>query len=320
MSHTRSVSLIGLLTAAGLLASLASLTAFLGSFWWIFELTSHFRVQYALALIIFAITLLWLRQWRVAAALAGVALLNLAVIAPAFWPDARAASMIRAGQPSLRALLANVNLDNLDHDRIRRLIADAHPDVMVLLEISPELIERLGDLRKAYPHQVAELRDDPFGIVVLSRHPLSATQIIPLGESGPPAIVAVATVGNRAFTVIGAHPWPPISAAFAQGRNRQLAEVAHLARQIQTPLLVMGDLNTSPWSPYFARLLADSGLHDSRRGHGIQPSWPVGLPPLWTPIDHILFSSGIRILRRQTGTAMGSDHYPVIVEFQITDS
>ncbi|NJM10656.1 MAG: hypothetical protein HC889_00910 [Synechococcaceae cyanobacterium SM1_2_3] len=217
-------------------------------------------------------------------------------------------------------MLANVNLDNLDHDRIRRLIADAHPDVMVLLEISSGLIERLGDLRKDYPHQVAELRDDPFGIVVLSRHPLSATQIILLGDSGPPAIVAVVTVGNRSFTVIGAHPWPPISAEFAQGRNRQLAELAHLARQIQTPLLVMGDLNTSPWSPYFARLLADSGLHDSRRGHGVQPSWPVSLPPLWTPIDHVLFSRGIRILQRQIASAMGSDHYPVIVEFQITDS
>ena len=320
MSHTRSVSLIGLLTAAGLLASLASLTAFLGSFWWIFELTSHFRVQYALALGLFAISLWWLRQWRVSAALAAVALLNLAVIAPVFWSDERTASTISAGQLPLRVLLANVNLDNLDHDRIRRLIADAHPDVMVLLEISSALIKRLGDLRKDYPHQVAELRDDPFSIAILSRHPLSATQIIPLGESEPPAIIAVVTVGNRAFTVIGAHPWPPISAEFAEGRNRQLAELAHLARQIQTPLLVMGDLNTSPWSPYFARLLADSGLHDSRRGHGVQPSWPVGLPPLWTPIDHILFSSGIRILRRQTGTAMGSDHYPVIVEFQITDS
>lgn len=320
MPQTRSVSFTGLLTAAGFLAGLASLTAFLGSFWWIFELTSHFRVQYALALVIFAIALWWLRQWRVSAALAGVALLNLVVIAPAFWPDERATLAIPAGQSPLRALLANVNLDNLDHDRIRRLIADTHPDVMVLLEISSKLIERLGDLRKDYPHQVAEMRDDPFSIAMLSRHPLSATQIIPLGESGPPAIIAVITVGNRTFTVIGAHPWPPINAEFAEGRNRQLAELAHLARQIQTPLLVMGDLNTSPWSPYFARLLADSGLRDSRRGHGIQPSWPVDLPPLWTPIDHILFSSGILILRRQTGSAMGSDHYPVIVEFQITDS
>ncbi|NJM10657.1 MAG: hypothetical protein HC889_00915 [Synechococcaceae cyanobacterium SM1_2_3] len=82
MPQTRSVSLTGLLTAAGLIAGLASLTAFLGSFWWIFELTSHFRVQYALTLIIFSITLLWLRQWRVSATLAVIALLNLVVIAP----------------------------------------------------------------------------------------------------------------------------------------------------------------------------------------------------------------------------------------------
>ena len=35
---------------AGSIACLCTLTGFLGSFWWAFDLTSHFRVQYAVAL------------------------------------------------------------------------------------------------------------------------------------------------------------------------------------------------------------------------------------------------------------------------------
>lgn len=320
MPKKNHVSFNGLLTAAGFIAGLASLAAFLGSYWWVFELTTHFRVQYALALSLFAMTLLCMRQWRESALLAAFALLNVTVIASASWSDNRPASAVHAEQPTLRALLANVNIDNLDHDSIRCLIVESSPDVIVLLEVTSWLTDQLQDVYKRYPHRVSEPRDDPFGIAILSRHPLLSTRIIHLGETGPPMIIAVVTVGSRSFTMIGVHPWPPVSAEFAQGRNQQLAELARLARETQPPLLVLGDLNTSPWSLYFSRLLTDSGLHDSRQGRGIQPSWPVGLPPLWTPIDHVLFSTGIQIMGRYTGSAIGSDHYPIIVEFQITDS
>jgi hypothetical protein len=36
----------GLLDAAGAVACLCTVTGFTGSFWWAFDLTSHFRVQY----------------------------------------------------------------------------------------------------------------------------------------------------------------------------------------------------------------------------------------------------------------------------------
>jgi endonuclease/exonuclease/phosphatase (EEP) superfamily protein YafD len=35
------------------------------------------------------------------------------------------------------------------------------------------------------------------------------------------------------------------------------------------------------------------------------------------PIDHCLFSPGIRILSKEVGPRVGSDHFPVIVDFLI---
>ena len=313
------VSYTGLLTIAGVLACLATLTGFAGRFWWGFELATHFRLQYALALGGFTLLLLALRQWRWPAPFGAFALLNLAIIAPAFWEDDPAASVADKSQPTLRALLANVNAENRDSERLRRLIAAADPDVIVLLEATPWLLEQLRDLGERYPHRMAEPRDDPFGIALFSRHPFSQSQIVHFGGgAGPPSIVATIIAGARPFTLIGTHPWPPVSAEFANGRNEQLRALAARARQIQAPLLVLGDLNVSPWSPWFARLLADSGLRDSRRGRGLQPSWPAGWPLLWIPIDHALFSTGIRLRRRDIGPAIGSDHYPVIVDFQVS--
>ncbi len=313
------VSLTGLLTAAGLLACLATLTSFTGQFWWGFELTTHFRAQYALTLGGLALILLTLRRWRWSTLLGAFALLNLAFLVPAFWEDDPAIPAAE-NRPALRALLANVNAENRDFQRIRDLIATADPDIVVLLEATPWLLDRLRDLDQRYPHRLAEPRDDLFGIALFSRHPLVQGQIIRFDDkTSPPVIVATISAAARPLTLIGAHLWPPVSAEWAEGRNRQLRALADRVRQSQTPSLVLGDLNLSPWSPWFARLLADSGLRDSRRGRGIQPSWPAGWPPLWIPIDHALFSEGIRIRQREIGPAIGSDHYPIIVDFQVSD-
>ncbi|MFO1423995.1 MAG: endonuclease/exonuclease/phosphatase family protein [Candidatus Competibacteraceae bacterium] len=316
------VSFTGLLITAGLLACLATLTSFAGQFWWGFELTTHFRAQYAIALGGFALLLLAPRQWGWSALFGAFALLNLAFLIPAFWEEAPATPAIAAGNsPTLRALLANVNAENRDFQRIRALIATADPDIVVLLEVTPWLLDRLRDLDQRYSHRVAEPRDDLFGIALFSRHPLAQGQIIRFDDkASPPAVVATIIAAGRPFTLIGAHLWPPVSTELAGGRNEQLRALAARVRQSQIPSLVLGDLNLSPWSPWFGRLLADSGLRDSRRGHGIQPSWPVGWPFLWIPIDHALFSEGIRIRHREIGPAIGSDHYPVIVDFRVSGS
>ncbi len=314
-----SINVTGAIAFVGILACLATLAGFAGRFWWGFELATHFRVQYALALGGLTLVLLALRQWRWPGLFGAFALLNMAFVVPGFWESDPATSPSTEPSPTRRALLANVNAENRDFERIRRLVITSNPDIILLLEATPWLLDRLQDLGERYPHRVAEPRDDLFGIALLSRHPFAQSQIIRFGDTtSPPAIVATITADQHPFTLIGAHPWPPVSATLAEGRNAQLRALASQVRQSQPPVLVLGDLNISPWSPWFTRLLTDAGLRDSRRGRGIQPSWPAGWWPLWIPIDHVLFSEGIRIRHREIGPAIGSDHYPVIVDFQVS--
>ena len=82
-------------------------------------------------------------------------------------------------------------------------------------------------------------------------------------------------------------------------------------------MVLLGDLNCTVWSPYFGRLVRDSGLKDSSRGWGVQPSWPAGNWLLRIPIDHCLHSPEVRVVRRGIGPDVGSDHFPVIVEMQL---
>jgi len=304
------------LDAASILTCIATLAGFAGQLWWVFDLAAHFRVQYALVLSLGALAALIRSHQRRAVVFAGFALLNMALLAPRFLPNAEA--VIRSDEPVFRALLANIKSTHRDPDAIRRAVTENDPDFILLLEITPWMLQQLSDLADDYPYRVAELREDNFGIALLSRKPLLKKEILRFGPAELPSILVEVPVGAQHFALLGTHPLPPMSAELTRNRNKQLAFLAQRIRQIDQPLLLLGDLNLSPWSPWFSQLLADSGLQDSANGRGIQPTWPVGWLPLWIPIDHALFSEGIQIHRRAVGTDLGSDHYPVLVEFQVT--
>ena len=106
----------------------------------------------------------------------------------------------------------------------------------------------------------------------------------------------------------------------ARMRDQQLAIIADALRRLDEPVLLLGDLNVSPWSYHFKRLLRQSGLRDGTLGKGFQPTWPTSLLPLLIPIDHCLYSLGIHVVYRIVGKDVGSDHYPVVVDFVFAGS
>jgi len=153
--------------------------------------------------------------------------------------------------------------------------------------------------------------------MLLSKVPLTHTNVLQIGEAGVPSILATAHLPQGEFSIIGTHPLPPISANYSKHRNLQLAALPLLIRAQKNPVLLLGDLNASPWSPYFGRLLKDSGLKNSMKGFGFQPSWPSNNRFLRIPIDQVLHSPEITVHRRAVGADVGSDHLPVIIDFSL---
>ncbi|MEL6340871.1 MAG: endonuclease/exonuclease/phosphatase family protein [Myxococcota bacterium] len=113
--------------------------------------------------------------------------------------------------------------------------------------------------------------------------------------------------------LIATHPIPPIGPDETLARNAQLVELGKKAAESERPVLLVGDLNTTPFSPSFSDLLRHGGFRDSARGHGYAPTWPTFFLPLSIPIDHALHSSNVEIVDRRVGPNIGSDHYPLVV-------
>jgi endonuclease/exonuclease/phosphatase (EEP) superfamily protein YafD len=302
----------------GVLALLASVAGLAGGAWWVLDLFSHFRAQYFLGLLLAAIGLALLRRPRTALLFAVAAVGNAVLILPLYLGGSSATNPA-AG--SLRLLLVNVSTSNTRHDLVLDLVRDVDPDLLVLLEVDDAWIGGLAPIDDRLPHAIARPRPDNFGIALYSRRPARTHRIETLGSAAVPSIVAAFgdedDADRQSFTLIATHPLPPSGRRNSALRNEDLRGLASLVRTIDGPVLVLGDLNATPWSHHFRRLVRETGLRDSTRGFGLQPTWPTDmLRPLRIPIDHCLVSEDLVVIDRRTGPDIGSDHLPLIIEIQ----
>lgn len=302
------------LTAIAALALLMGATAlsFLGRLHWALELLTHFRVQMAAAAALLAFLAGCLRLPSVS----GLAALCLAAHAIPLVP------YLGPGAPSqplqklpLRFLLLNVLTVNERHDAVLGLVWREDPDVIGLLEVDERWLSALAPLRARYRYGLAHPQSDNFGLALFSRVPLDGLALRRLEHDAVQVAVGELEVGGRRTLLLLAHPVPPASPGASALRDRQLGGLARIRDEFpDREVVLLGDLNTSPWSPAHTRLESLARIANAARGLGYFPSWPVAAPWLRIPIDHCLLSPGLRAVSLRVGAEVGSDHLPLIVE------
>lgn len=235
--------------------------------------------------------------------------MNACVIVPLYFGRAPAG---RDG-PRLRILSFNVLAHNPEYDKVRDFIKSESPDVAVFFEADSRWPPELSQLADLYPYQKFRPQEGHMGVALLSRIPFEHAEFHHLDPACPAGLMRF-RIGDRPVTIIATHVFPPTAAWKTARRNAQLEEVAKLVRAETNPVIVIGDYNATSWSSAFRQLRNSTGLRDSRRGFGVQPSWPAQARLLRIPIDHCLTSHELRVLNRRLGPGCGSDHLPVIVD------
>ncbi|SFH53258.1 endonuclease/exonuclease/phosphatase family protein [Planctomicrobium piriforme] len=287
-----------------------------GARWhWRFELLTHFQLQYLIAAALLCLLLVLLRRFRRAIIPGVVLLITLARIAPLYWPATVRAD---ASAPAVSLVLANVNFRNHQVIPFIDWLRHEQPDIVVINELTDNWLIAMQALQTIYPHKVVESRTDPFGIGVYSRIPIEESTVIAAAHSGFPSIKALFQIDGKQFTVLATHPNPPMGERAAEWRNQQMQDLGDIAAAVDGPVILAGDLNCSPWSPYFHDLLKLAQLRNGASGFGLQLSWPTKFPsPLRIPIDHTLVSEEFEVTNRRIGPHIGSDHLPVRVDLKL---
>ncbi|MFN3201220.1 MAG: endonuclease/exonuclease/phosphatase family protein [Bradymonadia bacterium] len=300
-------------------AGLAAVLAMLPDTPWWMGLFDHFRLHIGFGFILAGFFALLCRKWPAAVIGAMLAAAHLLALGhQGGGPEAQGHG------PTLKIMSFNVLGSNTALDDLEAFVEAESPDIIVLLEVRPHLATRLRRW-PGYSVQALRPREDNFGVALLSKWPMVPSETRPLGGIYD-SVIGATDLGGRPLVVIGAHPPPPVSGPVTETRDRTIDAIAGfiegdikgflgaMAPQGITPhVVVVGDLNATPWSQPVQKLMTSAGLWDSRRGFGYHATWPAKLGPLGIPIDHALVSGDLAVLERRVGPALGSDHRPVLL-------
>jgi endonuclease/exonuclease/phosphatase (EEP) superfamily protein YafD len=296
------------LITVGFLATLGTLLGFLGGQSWALDVLSSFRVQYFLVLLIVAVLYGAFFSRIMSLLFVAMAAINLILIAPLYLDNPAPSD---SPEP-LSIVSFNVQSRSSNRDQIMRWIERADPDLVFLLE-SNEGWEEYAATLETYRLRSQLPVDRSFGITMLSREEYPV-ELLRVGEIRDSVLRVEASIDGQAVIVLAVHARPPSTSASAAARNEVLEEVTKLARAETLPVIVVGDLNATPWSAAFHALASDAELVNSLNGYGFQASWPGDL---WTflriPIDHLLHSPELTAVKRMLGPSFGSDHRPLYV-------
>lgn len=281
-----------------------------GAWHWMLDLFTHFRWQYLIVSFMVLVIATWRRQRGVIALAAMALLLNGYLIGRLAWHPGSAGAAV-AGAPQLSVLSLNVHRVNPQRMGVLDYVVAADADVVLLMEVDEGWMNVLLPLAEKYPHRLAEPRPDNFGMALFSRVPLEDARLMWLGPAQVPSATARINLGGRELLFVGTHPVPPISAATTQARDEQLALLAAYASASGLPVLLAGDLNTTPWSAGM-RALRDARLGSCGGAAPWKPTWRAR-SAFAIPIDQALCTAPLVITRRVVGPDVGSDHRPLHV-------
>jgi endonuclease/exonuclease/phosphatase (EEP) superfamily protein YafD len=288
---------------------------------WTLYLVAQFRLQlFALTLLTAAVfgVLEYPKKWIVVATIC--ALLNGREIFPLYLSDAHEKPQ---NAQTLKLLQINLNSKNREFQRVISYIHKVNPDVLLISELTPTWVEAFQKSLPEYPDVTIIPREDTYGIGLYSKQKVSSARVEYFGAAGYPSVVANLSNLEKPITVLHTHIQGPVKDHLFEWHKDHIEKMTEVVSNVKLPLIVSGDTNSNTWTYLLADFLKTTKLRDSRKGHGVQLTWPT--PNYWRhfpltilAIDHFFVSKEINVIERKTGEEIGSDHFPVILECSLS--
>jgi endonuclease/exonuclease/phosphatase (EEP) superfamily protein YafD len=242
-----------------------------------------------------------------------------------WWDVPGAARAAACATQPLSVVSFNLAWSNPRPDEAVEALRRLAPDLLAVSENTREWAPKLERLRADLPNRSsapAELAANP---TLYSRFPIvEAETLWPFAEEATSKSVVLRRAAvtysydvahvllddGRRLAIVAIHAPGPESRRARELRDRYLAHLAATVAKLAGPVIVLGDFNTTPWSPAYRDLTAAAGLTSASGGH--IATWPVWFAPLRVPIDHVLVRGPVTVLEAERGPDIGSDHFPVL--------
>ena len=187
-------------------------------------------------------------------------------------------------------------------------------DLFGVVECSTSQLEHIRSWQKWHTVHAEPENHSADGIALFSMHPIRSVEITRTPNARLDHLTAVVDAPTGTFQVEITHPCPPAPGWIHQ-RQAELDHISDSAMTSDWPILVLGDLNETPFGEGWRGMLKTSGL--IAVGPLSTTTWPSQLKGLALPawpgirIDHILVGQEWGAGLIEVGPRIRSDHRPI---------
>ncbi|MEM8859229.1 MAG: endonuclease/exonuclease/phosphatase family protein [Chloroflexota bacterium] len=302
------------LSGLAILGSIAVLFISIGGYfpqygWWL-NWYSHPRPHFFVASLIATGWFVWQRQWWLSALPIIAVIINGAVLTPFFIPTS-----LWANHGADRLTIAHLNTNQGKADM--SMLNEVSADIIFLQEFTPQMEEEIDVSFPEYELVISHPLTTTIGVGMLLHHDspfetdLHRVNHMPWYNYRPLVTARLELDGERVqiMSIHASRPHHDHADAF---QKLEMDAAAGWGREQQAygyEVIMIGDINMTPWSLRYKEFLEMSQTEDSMLGYGIQNSW-TAVVPMWMglPVDHAAISDGLQVIDRQTIPVEGSDH------------
>ncbi len=304
-------SVVSALTWCGIIV----LLPFINHWHWLLDLLSHFQLQVVIAQIPILL-LCWYFKYRketvASCVILSIALFHLSPLLG--WPSHSKTE----SEHTVKITALNVLHSNSRYSEVIEYLKSEKSDLLVLSEMTPAFTVLLKENFPDYPYQVHRPREDAFGMSLLSRHPISEQDILSGGKYGEPILKAEIDFAGKPITIFGVHPVPPLGKNASASNAQYLEKLTELCRNTETPVILAGDFNATPWGDQYQRLIKNLDYTNCALGENTLTTWnrfmDFSIPCFGLMLDHILYSKDFEKKDFKVTSDLGSDHDGVSAE------
>lgn len=296
----------------GGIAAIATVAAYFGSTWWLFDYAANLRWYLFWILVVASIVYsLTARGWLLIVFVAAL-ILNATVIVP-LWLGSQPES---TGEESLRIAHVDVAGGFDDRDAAIDWFAAVEADLLLIANGSTVITNALAEDGSDWIVLEQPELDNTVGQIILAKQDWDVAQM-PTG-AGTDTVYRITAGDDRSYEVLTA--WGP-TATNEEDADRlaaRISTIGSLTDQASNPVIVVGNLGATVWTSGMKDLLSTTELRNALDGEGYVSTsnasgWLVVGGWLGLPLDVVLMTDQVTPLTFEAGPDISSDHLPIQV-------
>ena len=280
---------------------------------WFVSALDSLRIPYAVFLVLFT-TIFFIRGNNFLVSAGVIALL---ILAPGIWPYFKTAEKTplekelennEVAVSDFAVLHFNVKENNKRINSVAEAALGSDADIVSMQELKENSLQVIDTImRTKYPYCLSDLSIKGFGLAVYSKYPIDSGKVII--EHNFPMLTGKITINNKEINFISATTSTPTNEKDFQQQIKQFKFITEYANKTTGALIVMGDMNSAPWSNQIETLLRETKLKDSRKD--LSATYPAQ-SPVQIPIDYIFHSQQLFCEKFSTLEQTSSNHLGIM--------